>query len=292
MYRELTSCPAVTPLVPAPVTEEPPEVRLGRLIKDARIRRSKRLADVREETGVSMTALSNLENGRRRLAPARLALVVEAVGADPTEAFSLAGQAPPQATADLIGPELRRALRGGALTSEARRALRREHLVALASEAVAGVGARGTLIPIDRLLFETLEVDLQAADGWHLLNARTIQHPRGMKDPVQTTDGRVRLAHLGAHVMLAAEEGVAPVCPGGPTLEEEADFLAGALLLPRPQLVEQLPYLVQPYDLADPEQVGAFVGELGDVFQVPAWMAAEQLATSGGLAWAARGRHR
>jgi transcriptional regulator with XRE-family HTH domain len=255
-------------------------IELGRLLRTARRLRKLTLRQVASDTGTSETALSLLERGLRPMPVAKLARVVERTGAEASEIFQLAGAVPPSAASDMVGPDLSRVLEGGALSSAARAALRREHLSVIA----AGLTAAVEQAPVDvaGLLYSELLIDTEPAEiaAPRFQNEQTAQYPAGLSAAERSADLRFWLAHLAGHALLSPNR--LPHCPERDATEGEANYLAAAILVPRGLLLDEFQFMpVGEYDVAEADGLAGLVGEVAGRFDVPAWLAARRLAEAG-----------
>ena len=263
--------------------------QLGYLLRRSREAAGLKLKQVAARAGTSETTLSLLERGQRAVPGHVLEQIIVITGADPSEAFRLAQIVPPQAAAEVLGTQVAGALDRGGLSPAARRALRRVHLGALTSRLDPGV----PVPPVDpeQLLYEQLGIEIRPADlDWARFATHELVEYGGQLD----ADGQRRrrnlvLAHMAGHAVLALDAERRPACDhaAGGTLEAEATWLAGLLLMPRPMLESEAQLLAGTYAVDDPAGLTSFVSEVAAAFAVPGWLAARHLGDAGLLAWAA-----
>jgi transcriptional regulator with XRE-family HTH domain len=246
-------------------------VELGDLLRRARGDRP--LREIRDRCGkapdgtprVSVATLSYVENGKRLVSPGLLDAIVSAVGADSAEAFRLAGLLPPQAVAEVLGPEVAHVLAGGGLTNDARAALRRVHLAELAA------GLTGNLdqppVAIDNLLFNELGIDNIAneAVGWARFKSfDTIEYNQRFDGDAARGERNLIFGHMTAHALVAREAGRPPHCSheAGGRLEGEATWLGGLILMPRPLLESEFHGRAPQYLIATEQGLSDLVRDL------------------------------
>lgn len=280
--------------LPAPPIS-PEAIELGALLKRARGDRT--LRQIQERCGrradgkalVSRVTLSLLENGKRAVSPALLELIVAAVGADNAEAFRLAGLLPPQAAAEVLGPEVGHVLVRGGLSTEARLALRRVHLSEIASRFTREIDQAP--VAVDTLLFEKLGIDIETSEtvGWaRFASAETIEyHPRHDADDLRG-ERNLMLAHMTAHALVAREAGRHPHCSheAGGRPEAEATWLGGLILTPRALLESEFQGRKHGYPLDTAGGLSDLIRDIAGAFGVPFWLAMRHVADAGLLAWA------
>ena len=258
---------------------------LGRYLRGARERGKLRQSDVAVRAGISTTSLSRLETGDRAVRVDVLARVADAAGADPGEAFRLAGQAPPQAMRELLGREIEGALDRGRLSTAAREVLRDLHLQRLAERLLAQQRAARAPVSVDDVLFHGLGVDMcDDGDGdVRLRNAETIEYAAAGGDPRESPSGRLALADIAGLVVLA--DGADPTAPGTRHRRADARRFAVHLLVPESLLKSELPGISQPWDVWDEEGCGGLVGDVARRFEVPPWVAMKQLSRPAMIEW-------
>jgi len=205
--------------------------RLGAVPALATLLRERRLEkklSLRQATigvpGVSASTLCRVEAGERNLTygPGLLALA-DRLELDRQEVLDLAGGLTVEGIDELLGADLRLAVRGGRLIDRGREALREAHLAALA--------ARGGGASVE-LLANEIDLDFRPAleepgfDGPEVYRV-----PRDEGNAVQ----RMWKAHGVAHVWIAADAGGKRSCTpldAATTSEREATYLGRRLLLP------------------------------------------------------------
>jgi len=264
--------------------------RLGNLLRRSREAAGLKQKQVAARAGTSETTLSLLERGQRAVPGHLLERIVAITGADGSDAFRLAQIVPPQAAAEVLGTQVAGALDRGGLSPAARRALRRVHLAALAARADPGV----PVPPVDpeQLLFDRFAIEIRPIAGIEWARFAThelIEYPEDLDGDGQRRRRNLVVAHMAGHAALASDSQRRPACDhaAGGTLEAEATWLAGLVLMPRPMLESEAQLLAGTYDLDDPAGLVSFVSEVAAAFAVPGWLAARHLGDAGLLAWAA-----
>ena len=193
-----------------------------------RERRLEKKLSLRQATsgvpGISASTLCRVEAGERNLTfgPGLLALA-DRLELDRQEVLDLAGGLTVEGIDELLGADLRLAVRGGRLVHRGREALREAHLAALA--------ARGGGASVE-LLANEMDLDFRPAleepgfDGPEVYRV-----PRAEGKAVQ----RMWKAHGVAHAWIAADAGGERSCRPHDTAtasEREATYLGRRLLLP------------------------------------------------------------
>jgi transcriptional regulator with XRE-family HTH domain len=262
---------------------------VGDLVRQHRLQAKLTQAEVALRAHTSITTISLLERGRRTVSTAVLERLVAVVGADPSEAFRLAGLIPPGATSHLLAPELARALPRGQLTRQAREALRREHLAALAADDTRTYG-----VPVDIVTLLQRRCNLTVHSVENLSNAefgesRVVRYPAGLDAPAEHHQRRFVLAHMTGHALVAAETGNRCECiPARADRQEtEATWLAGHLVMPRSVLAAEVRGLAMSHDVTTAGGLSGLVAEVAARFAVPAWLAIRRVADAGLFSWSA-----
>jgi transcriptional regulator with XRE-family HTH domain len=263
---------------------------LGRVLRDARQSAGIKLRVAAARARTSPTTLSLLERGQRAAPAEVLERLITITGVDASQVFRLAGTVPSRAAADVLGPEFSTLITSGGLTKPARSALRRAHLLAVAAK--ISPGADFPPVDIEEVLDREFSIEVRpAADAAEprFATPELVEYDACLDDPSRRAERDLILGHMSGHAVLGREAGRRPICTysAGGSIEAQATWLAGLLLMPRHMLESEAQLLAGTYDVATSEGVASFVAEVAGAFAVPAWIAARHLADAGLLAWAA-----
>ena len=270
--------------------------QVGKMLLDARKGLGKKQLEVANAAGTTPTTVSLVERGERAVSPPLLEKLVAASGADATAVFRITGTVPPAVAEDLLAPELAEAIERGRLDADVRWELRKPHL-----EEIAGkLTARMTAAPIQlkRMLKAEFELSCQPVPGlpWPRFGTLGVEHG----DAVERVELQRQLAHMAGHALLAREANRRPACHRGEPVDEEqdADWLAGLIAMPRPLLRRRFQGKVGDFQshFKDHQPAGgervedavlrSAAADVASEFAVPVWMAMRHIAAEGLLEWA------
>ena len=268
-------------LKPVAVTNavDPGDMSLGAALKARRQALGLSLREVTKDLdGISATTLCRIESSQRHLShgPA-LAALAGRLQMSNEDLVDLAGGMVAEGVAELLGSDVRLAIRGGRLVPAARRALRGVH--------VAGLAERAAGAAIDRVA-EDLDLDFRPSNEPPGFDDELVYRiPREDTEMVQ----RMWQAHGIAHVLLARDAQARPSCRSRDTQDKsevEATALARRLLLPAAALHGAHRSLGAP-EPHDAEELAGLVRSLAVELRAPAGWIVVRLAEEGLLGVAA-----
>jgi len=258
---------------------------LGRVLREARLRKKLSLRAVTSGTTLSYSSLSRLETGQRDSAPLdALMVIAERLGLPQAQVSELAGGLTREGIGELVGGELRGALRSGRLSPDGVHALRRVHLRRLLEPFSAHFSGRS----VDpRRIAKAAGVGIgstTAAPGFDIDSRYLVPH-RSNSPPDQVVE-RAWIAHGVSHALIADDAGRRRSCnPRAQALmdEQEATYVASLILVPVAALAAAL--RLRPLTaMVSGEEIGNVLEEISSDFRVPATFAATRLAEDAALA--------
>ena len=258
---------------------------LGEVLRAARLRKKLSLRAVTRGTGLSYSSLSRIETGERDSAPLdALMVIAERLGLPQAEISELAGGLTQEGIRELVGGELRGALRSGRLSPDGVHALRRVHLRRLLEPFSAHFSGRS----VDpRRIAKAAGVEIggtTAAPGFDIDGRYLVPHRSN--SPLDQVVERAWIAHGVSHALIADDAGRRRSCkPRAQALmdEQEATYVASLVLIPVAALASAL--RLRPLAaMVSGEEMGNVLEEISSDFRVPATFAAARLAEDAALA--------
>lgn len=260
---------------------------IAKVLREYRKLAGKVLKEVARDSGVSISHLSKLENGKRVAVSKRaIGNIASALNIPAGELFTAAAVLPRDVEREIADPSLANAVMiGYRLPTGTRAALRRMHLGALAGKAQVMGTTRGRAEP-EQLLARrgyTWRADAQENPPWIHLGSAEVICAGDAEHPDHEAVIRFELAHAFAHLELDAHPRCDIRAMGEPA-ERDATSYAAFLLAPNTILVAA----AQGSRLEVWEDgPGDFIREIAGRLGAPAWLVARRLGEEGLLAQAA-----
>jgi transcriptional regulator with XRE-family HTH domain len=260
---------------------------VARLLRDHRKQTGMLLKEVARDSGVSISHLSKLENGKR-VAVSKRAIggIASALNIPPAELFAAAAILPREVERQIADPELAYAVMDGySLPPGTRVAMRRIHIAALAARANPISSPRERVDP-DQLVrregYEsTTDPGLDPLDV--RIAGKEVVCAGNADDPDQAGLIRFELAHAYGHIRLGYTRSCNIRETGHPA---EQDATAFAAFILAPKAILQAAAQASRLDVWE-DGPGDFIREIAGRLAAPGWLVARRLGEDGLLALAA-----